>query len=223
MNPGEHERFQELAHQALAGEATPAGQEELQALLAAHPPLREEMGRLEKEAALLREVLPLLEDLRQPPRDLPPPPRQRLRREVAAVFRAREQRAGDELRALLRRLRETLGGPPAAGRQELTRLIAALRDWLEAHASWPFAQGPRQVESHAFLVETSVALYSPSLSVEPPEPPPDPRTRLVRQLAKLESSLGGEGWMDPVRREQVTSLLPLLEQEATPPPGGPAS
>jgi hypothetical protein len=220
MNPSEHERFQELAHQALAGEATPAGQEELQALLAAHPPLREEMERLKKEAALLREALPLLEDLRQPPRDLPPPPRQRLRREVAAVFQAREQRAGDELRALLRRLRETLGGPPAAGRQELTRLIAALRDWLETHASWPFAQGPRQVESHAFLVETSVALYSPSLG---PAPPPDSRTRLVRELATLEADLGRVSWRGPVRREQVTSLLPLLEQEATPPPGGPAS
>lgn len=221
MNPREHERFQELAHQALAGEATPAGQEALQALLAAHPPLREEMERLKKEAALLREALPLLEDLRQPPRDLPPPPRERLRREVAAVFRAREQRAEDELRDLLRRLRETLGGPPAAGRQELTRLIAALRDWLEAHASWPFAPARLQVESHEFLIDpSSRTFYSPSLG---PAPPPDSRTRLVRELAKLESSLGGEGWMDPVRREQVTSLLPLLEQEATPPPGGPAS
>lgn len=46
MNTGDNERFHELAHKALAKQATQAEQRELRALIAEDPKLKEEMEHL---------------------------------------------------------------------------------------------------------------------------------------------------------------------------------
>ena len=52
------ERFCELAHKALAKEAQPAEQAELQTLFTGDPTLKSEFEEMGAEAAIAREILP---------------------------------------------------------------------------------------------------------------------------------------------------------------------
>ncbi|MBL68601.1 MAG: hypothetical protein CMO74_09185 [Verrucomicrobiales bacterium] len=65
-------RFEELAVLRLSGRETPGQSEELDALIMKHPELGEEMESLEKDAALAREVLPLIEATRDKAPEEPP-------------------------------------------------------------------------------------------------------------------------------------------------------
>ena len=57
MNISDDERFHELAHKALANEAQPAEQAELQALIAENPKLKEEFEQMGPESAAARDYL----------------------------------------------------------------------------------------------------------------------------------------------------------------------
>lgn len=105
MNIGDNERFHVLAHKALSKQATPAEQRELRSLITENPKLKEEMEELGGEAAIIREVLPLLEDLEQPPSGVPHPLMDRLKREVGEVIDANRKSKGD-LRELLSKLED---------------------------------------------------------------------------------------------------------------------
>lgn len=65
-------RFEELAVLRLAGRETPGQSEELDALIMKHSELAEEMESLEQDAAMAREVLPLIEATRDKAPEEPP-------------------------------------------------------------------------------------------------------------------------------------------------------
>lgn len=125
------ERFHELAHKALAKKAAPAEHRELRALIAENPKLKEDLAQMGGEAAVLREILPLLEDLQHPMRDIPAPPMERLRAEVGEVFEARRKSKG-ELRELLGKMEDWAHRQAGASREEITALVALLRESLLA-------------------------------------------------------------------------------------------
>jgi hypothetical protein len=82
MNTSSEERFHELAHKTLAGEADAAEREELQSWIAKSPEFKDEFQQL----AATREVLELLNDLPQLPRGIPQTPTRLLRERVSKVF-----------------------------------------------------------------------------------------------------------------------------------------
>lgn len=129
MNISSNERFHELAHKALAKEASPAEHRELKALIAENPKLKEEIEQMGGEAVVLRELLPLLEELQHPVPNIPAPPMERLGREVGGVFRARAKSKGD-LRELLGKLEDWAHRQADASREEVAALVALLRGSL---------------------------------------------------------------------------------------------
>ena len=120
------ERFCELAHKALAREAQPAERAQLLALLAENPALKKEFEEMRAEAAIAREILPLLEDIEHPTGQIPQPPMERLKRQVQKVF---EQGGSQkrELRELLAELESWAGGAMRAEGGQVMKLVAALR------------------------------------------------------------------------------------------------
>lgn len=101
-----NQHFFDLAVKAIARQSSPGEQAELQALLAAHPELTEEFARLQTDARLAKEVLPLLVQTKPQSSELPGYARQRLRAKVRQTFRKRDSAAptaaGTEHGALLR-------------------------------------------------------------------------------------------------------------------------
>ena len=126
MSLSNEERFCELAHKAIAKEAQPAEQAELQALLAENPTLKKEFEEMGAEAAIAREILPLLEDIQHPTGRIPQPPIERLKREVGKVFEQRRSEKG-ELSQLLDRLENWAGGAMRAEGRQIMELVAELR------------------------------------------------------------------------------------------------
>ena len=125
------ERFCELAHKALAKEAQPAEQAELQTLLTGNPTLKREFEEMGAEAAIAREILPLLEDIEHPAGRIPQPPVERLKREIAKVFQRRSGAMG-ELRGLLAQLETWVSGATRAEGQHVMEWLSALRATLSA-------------------------------------------------------------------------------------------
>jgi len=126
MSLSNEERFCELAHKAIAKEAQPAEQAELQALLAENPTLKKEFEEMGAEAAIAREILPLLEDIQHPTGRIPQPPIERLKREVGKVFAQRRSKKR-ELRELLDRLETWASGAMRAEGRQVMELLATLR------------------------------------------------------------------------------------------------
>lgn len=123
MNTGDNERFHELGHKALAKQATQAEQRELRALIAENPKLKEEMEHLSDEAGVIRELLPLLEDLQQQPRGIPDLLMDRLRTEVGEVLDT-NAKSKNEIVDLLMRLEKWARQQVGASREEVTALLA---------------------------------------------------------------------------------------------------
>jgi hypothetical protein len=129
MNINENERFHELAHKALAKEASPAEQRELRALIAENPKLKQEMEQMGGEVAVARELLEMIEDVQHPVGNVPPPPMARLSREVGEVFDSRKKSKA-ELGDLLARLEKWARQQAGAGREEVTAMVNVLRSSL---------------------------------------------------------------------------------------------
>lgn len=131
------DRFQELAHKALAKTAQPAEQAELRALIANDPKLKHEFEELGVEAALARETLPMMEDIERPSAHMPQPPMERLRREVGKVFK-QPVSPSDELREMLERLERWAGGlRSGAGREKVLQWMNELRASLSEGLAGP--------------------------------------------------------------------------------------
>jgi hypothetical protein len=131
MNMSNEERFHELAHKALARAAEPTEQAELQALIAENPQLKEEIEQMDAETSVARELLPLIEDLQDPRRDMPQPPMRRLQRAIQEVFGPRAESPG-ELRELLARLENWAERQIGHERHRLVELISDFRSSLSA-------------------------------------------------------------------------------------------
>ncbi len=129
MNISDNDRFHELAHKALTKQATPVEQRELGAMIAENPKLKVEMEQLGGEAAVVREILPLLEALQHPVPNIPAPPMDRLRSEVGSVFESRGKSKA-ELGDLLSRLEKWARQQAGASREEVTAMVNVLRSSL---------------------------------------------------------------------------------------------
>ena len=134
MNISNNERFHELAHRALAKLATPTEQRELGAMIAENPKLKEMMEQMGGEASVLREILPMLEDLQHPLPIIPAPPMERLRSEIGEVFESRK-RSKAELGDLLARLETWARQQAGASREEVTAMANVLRSSLLGEGS----------------------------------------------------------------------------------------
>ena len=130
MNKSEDERFCELAHKRVAKEAQQAEVAELETMLENNPELRHEFDRIEADATLAREVLPLMETIQHPAGGGPQVPMDRLRREVRKVFEKRKGSQG-RLRQLLSELQELISGGQGPKEQESgLALVRGLEDLL---------------------------------------------------------------------------------------------
>lgn len=109
MNTSNDERFHELVHKVLANEAQPTEQSELRTLIAEDPKLKEEFEQLTVEGAVVRHILPMLEDFQHHRSPTPPPPMARLGKEVARVFEEKGARL-EEVHELLESLKRWAGG-----------------------------------------------------------------------------------------------------------------
>jgi chromosome segregation ATPase len=131
MNTNSEDRFHELAHKALAEDTLPAQQEELRALVAENPKLKDELDQMRAEVAVAREILPLLEDIQRPLEGTPGAPMARLRKEIAEVFE--ESSAWKtEVQGLLGKLEKWAGRVTGTEREHLMAAIAAVRQALSA-------------------------------------------------------------------------------------------
>lgn len=139
MNMSNDERFHELAHKALGKEATTAEQQELRALIAEKPELKQELEQMSTEVSAVREILPLLEDIQHPRHGAPAPPMQRLQRQVQEVFKQKPESSG-ELRELLARLESWAGRKMGTEREHLMELISSVRQSLSAPGGAVFAE-----------------------------------------------------------------------------------
>lgn len=86
--------FHDLALKVLSGQSGEADRSALEALLRENPEWQREFAQLQESSAVLREVGPWLGEPPAFPGPIPPPPLERLRREVRAVFAARPEAPG---------------------------------------------------------------------------------------------------------------------------------
>jgi hypothetical protein len=85
MNTTQEKRFQALAKKELKGDATAAEQEELRALVEESSEFREEWGEMKRNTAMVRELLMLLQDVREPVADVLPKTAEALERQIEAL------------------------------------------------------------------------------------------------------------------------------------------
>jgi anti-sigma factor RsiW len=129
MNTSENQRFHDLAHMALAGQATPAEQRELRALIAENPELNQEMKALGNEAGMVRELFPLLEDLKRPSGGVPQALMEKLNAEVGAVLDANAKSKG-QLNDLLSGIEGWVRSRAGGGVEEAMAAVGHLRGLL---------------------------------------------------------------------------------------------
>src|SRR6266568_2551372 len=106
------ERFFEFATKACAGQCTDAERAELESMLASEPELRVELKRMQADARLAREVLPLLEASESSSEEFPAYARERLQtkvRQTLAGRKASTEPAGETERKMMWRWRWVLG------------------------------------------------------------------------------------------------------------------
>lgn len=94
---------------------------------------------MSSEAAAVREILPLLEDIQRPQHDAPRPPMRRLQRAIREVFEQRSQPLG-ELRELLAKLENWAGRRIGTERERVVELISFLRESISAESAEPVAR-----------------------------------------------------------------------------------
>jgi hypothetical protein len=185
------ERFCELAQKAIAKKAAPAEQAELEALLAGDPKLKEEFEEMGVDAALAREILPLMEDIEHPQGMGGHVPVERLRREVGEVFaRRRASRRG--LGELLAEIEKWVRRDPArAAREEGTALVRALQELLLGGAvlreeAASFEAAPRALRAAASFEVLSASPPSPSmLPAAPTAAGRTPRREVTKRREEL--------------------------------------
>ena len=218
MNTGDNERFHELAHKALAEKATQAEQRELRALIAEDPKLKEEMEHLGGEAGVIRELLPLLEDLQQQPRGIPDDLMERLRTEVGEVLDA-NAKSKNEIVDLLTRLEKWARQQVGASREEVTALVALLRGSLLAREGEGRGAEPAMLrQSHLATMRGShFAHAAPRLmeAVEARSREEEDRSRaeLEIRLLSVGARLQQAEGITPKCRAEVLALLETLSRE----------
>jgi plasmid stabilization system protein ParE len=107
------------------------------------------MEQMGGEAAVLREILPLLEDLQHPVPNIPAPPMDRLRSEVGAVFESREKSKA-ELGDLLSRLEKWARQQAGASREEVKAMVNVLRSSLLGEGSEELMADVRMLSASKF-------------------------------------------------------------------------
>lgn len=218
MNTGDNERFHELGHKALAKQATQAEQRELRALIAENPKLKEEMEHLSDEAGVIRELLPLLEDLQQQPRGIPDLLMDRLRTEVGEVLDA-NAKSKNEIVDLLMRLEKWARQQVGASREEVTALVALLRGSLLAREGEGRGAEPAMLrQSDLTTMRGSHFAYAaPRLmeAVEARSREEELRSRaeLEKRLLSVEARLRQAKEITHECRAEVRALLETLSRE----------
>lgn len=209
MNISENERFHVLAHKALAKQATPTEERELRALIADDPKLKEEMEHLGGEAAVLRELLPLLQDLEQPPRGIPRSLMDRLTKDVGEVLDANGKSKRD-LRELLAKLEDWAHRQTGVSRDEVAALVALLRGSL-------LKEGEATLADVAILRAPEVSYTAPRLREEVTGRAREATARrqeeLERRLVSLEARLEEAQEITSKCRNDVRGLLEIFERE----------
>jgi len=211
MNTIENERFHELAHRALAKQAAPAEQRELGAMIAENPNLKEELERMGGEAAVLREILPLLEDLQHPIPDIPPPPMTRLRKEVGEAFAARAK-SKNELGELLGRLENWARKQAGSSCGEVMAMVSVLRGSILG------ARGEDLQFEEAMIRAPEIAYGAPRLREEAEANVRAQELRrrqdeLMRRLRSLESRIRQAEEISHDCRNEVRGLLEAFARE----------
>lgn len=218
MNTGDNERFHELAHKALAKKTTPAEQRELRALIAEDPKLKEEMEHLGGEAGVIRELLPLLEDLQQQPRGIPHDLMDRLRTEVGEVLDA-NAKSKNEIVDLLTRLEKWARQQVGASREEVTALVALLRGSLLAREGEGWGAEPAMLRQSDLTTmrDSHFAYAAPRLmeAVEARSREEEVRSRaeLEKRLLSVEARLRHAEEITHECRAEVRALLETLSHE----------
>jgi hypothetical protein len=130
MNASDDERFRELAPKAIAKRADARELADLQTMLQEHPNLKQEFEMMKVEVALLKEALPLFEDIEHREVAIPDVPLERLRDKVRGVS-VQRSRTGARLGRLLSQLGELVtSGGSEAERERRVALVAALEEFL---------------------------------------------------------------------------------------------
>jgi hypothetical protein len=214
MNISDNERFHELAHKALAKQATPGEQRELRALIAENPKLKEELEQIGGETSVLRELLPLLEDLQQPPRGIPHLLMERLKSEVGEVIDANAE-SKSEIVDVLARLEKWARQQVGASRDEVMAMIAVLRESILSGGS------EEPVAEAAMLRAPEIAHTEPRLREEAEagaraEEKRNRQAELERRLVSLEARIRQAEEITHACRDEVRALLEafLREREA---------
>lgn len=210
-NTGENERFHELAHKALAKEASPAEQRELRALIAEKPELKREMENLGGEVAVARELIEMIEDVQHPVPNIPAPPMERLSREVGAVFESRK-RSKAELGDLLARLEKWARHQAGAGKDELMAMVNVLRNSYLGEAS------EELMADVAMLSTTPLAYAAPRLmevaeAYALADEGERRETELKKRLRSIEERLRQAEEISRECREEMHRLLEFATQE----------
>src|SRR5258707_2893577 len=133
---------------------------------------------MKADAGLLREALPLMEDVQRPEGRIPRMPTERLRREVRAVFDQRQRPQG-RLRELLKELEGLVGGGRAAAL--LQALEGAVLGGLSAEAEPGVLAEERGM---AFIAGSAPVRRAASRPRSPERPPEEAeRRRREREIA----------------------------------------
>src|SRR5206468_11077322 len=109
MNSMNDQRFFDLAMKVIARQAKDAERADLEALLAREPELRAEFTRLEADARVAKDALPLVNALRETKGELPVYARGRLQTMVRQTLGRPESAADEPDRRLARGGRRALG------------------------------------------------------------------------------------------------------------------
>jgi hypothetical protein len=139
MSIGSDERFYELAHKIIVNEARPSEQDELEALFTGNPALKEKLTEIAAEAAMAREVVPLLGEVGEQA-EVPPPPMERLRWSIRNIFAGKTPGSAEELRELIGRLETWAEGAPLSDKERVRKLVAGFRTGMQSlpHVRAPF-------------------------------------------------------------------------------------
>lgn len=218
MNKSDDERFCELAHKRIAKEAQQAELAELQTMLENNPELKGEFAQIEAEAALAKEILPLMDTIQCGPGGVPQVPMDRLRREVRNVFEKRKGSQG-RLRQLLSELQELITGGQGPKEQESgIALVRALEDLL-------LGAGRRIRTGTQMLAEEGGVLYEASAQFSMLSVPPagrreqrEPARRKVEVETRENLRLMEERLSEAMDRlascnDEVRTLLQKIRQE----------
>jgi hypothetical protein len=213
MNRHDEERFHELAHKVLSEEADPAEQDDLRALIAGDPKLKNEFEQLATESTAARELLMLMEDVEHPQGPIPPVPMAVLKQRLAQAFVERKSSPRDIFDSL-RKLHRWANAQIGADREIVMMSLNVLQDALLARSDLPIASRVQLESSRQFILPKAMPArhamsYGMQQNIEATNRMVEFRSRMVA----LERRLRESEEMTKQCRHEIQQLIESFDRE----------